>query len=457
MVYSKIFNNEKEYYLSGETLSVKFRIEKLRLLKKVIKDNEEKLLSALKKDLNKSNFEGYVTEIGILYQEIDYAIKNVKKWAKREKKRTDIVYFPAKSYIYKQPYGVVLIISPFNYPIQLAFSPLIGAISAGNCAIIKPSEYAINSAMVIEEIINSTFDKRYINVIDPLGGKETVSELLSLKFNYIFFTGSVRVGKIVMEAASKNLIPVTLELGGKSPCIVDKDANIKLSAKRIVWGKYLNVGQTCVAPDYVYVHKDVKEKLLKEMVKEIESEYGKDAKKSEDYARIIRKEEVKRLQGYLDEGEIYYGGEVDIEDRYISPTILTNIKENSKILEEEIFGPIFPVYEFEDITKVIEYVNSKERPLALYYFSEDKNKIETVLSSTTSGGVTINDTIIHVSSTHIPFGGVGNSGMGNYHGKASFDTFTHKKSVVKRSTLMEFPFRFPPYKDKLKLIKKLMK
>ena len=456
-MYSKIFNNEKEYYLSGETLSVKFRIEKLRLLKKVIKDNEEKLLSALKKDLNKSNFEGYVTEIGILYQEIDYAIKNVKKWAKREKKRTDIVYFPAKSYIYKQPYGVVLIISPFNYPIQLAFSPLIGAISAGNCAIIKPSEYAINSAMVIEEIINSTFDKRYINVIDPLGGKETVSELLSLKFNYIFFTGSVRVGKIVMEAASKNLIPVTLELGGKSPCIVDKDANIKLSAKRIVWGKYLNVGQTCVAPDYVYVHKDVKEKLLKEMVKEIESEYGKDAKKSEDYARIIRKEEVKRLQGYLDEGEIYYGGEVDIEDRYISPTILTNIKENSKILEEEIFGPIFPVYEFEDITKVIEYVNSKERPLALYYFSEDKNKIETVLGSTTSGGVTINDTIIHVSSTHIPFGGVGNSGMGNYHGKASFDTFTHKKSVVKRSTLMEFPFRFPPYKDKLKLIKKLMK
>lgn len=456
-MYSKIFNNEKEYYLSGETLSVKFRIEKLRLLKKVIKDNEEKLLSALKKDLNKSNFEGYVTEIGILYQEIDYAIKNVKKWAKREKKRTDIVYFPAKSYIYKQPYGVVLIISPFNYPIQLAFSPLIGAISAGNCAIIKPSEYAINSAMVIEEIINSTFDKRYINVIEPLGGKETVSELLSLKFNYIFFTGSVRVGKIVMEAASKNLIPVTLELGGKSPCIVDKDANIKLSAKRIVWGKYLNVGQTCVAPDYVYVHKDVKEKLLKEMVKEIESEYGKDAKKSEDYARIIRKEEVKRLQGYLDEGEIYYGGEVDIEDRYISPTILTNIKENSKILEEEIFGPIFPVYEFEDITKVIEYVNSKERPLALYYFSEDKNKIETVLSSTTSGGVTINDTIIHVSSTHIPFGGVGNSGMGNYHGKASFDTFTHKKSVVKRSTLMEFPFRFPPYKDKLKLIKKLMK
>ena len=456
-MYSKIFNNEKEYYLSGETLSVKFRIEKLRLLKKVIKDNEEKLLSALKKDLNKSNFEGYVTEIGILYQEIDYAIKNVKKWAKREKKKTDIVYFPAKSYIYKQPYGVVLIISPFNYPIQLAFSPLIGAISAGNCAIIKPSEYAINSAVVIEEIINSTFDKRYINVIDPLGGKETVSELLSLKFDYIFFTGSVRVGKIVMEAASKNLIPVTLELGVKSPCIVDRDANIKLSAKRIVWGKYLNVGQTCVAPDYVYVHKAVKEELLKEMVKEIESEYGKDAKKSEDYARIIRKEEVKRLQGYLDEGEIYYGGEVDIEDRYISPTILTNIKENSKILEEEIFGPILPVYEFQDITEVIEYVNSKERPLALYYFSEDKNKIETVLSSTTSGGVTINDTIIHVSSTHIPFGGVGNSGMGNYHGKASFDTFTHKKSVVKRSTLMEFPFRFPPYKDKLKLIKKLMK
>lgn len=456
-MYSKIFNNEKEYYLSGETLSVKFRIEKLRLLKKVIKDNEEKLLSALKKDLNKSNFEGYVTEIGILYQEIDYAIKNIKKWAKREKKKTDIVYFPAKSYIYKQPYGVVLIISPFNYPIQLAFSPLIGAISAGNCAIIKPSEYAINSAVVIEEIINSTFDKRYINVIDPLGGKETVSELLSLKFDYIFFTGSVRVGKIVMEAASKNLIPVTLELGGKSPCIVDRDANIKLSAKRIVWGKYLNVGQTCVAPDYVYVHKAVKEELLKEMVKEIESEYGKDAKKSEDYARIIRKEEVKRLQGYLDEGEIYYGGEVDIEDRYISPTILTNIKENSKILEEEIFGPILPVYEFQDITEVIEYVNSKERPLALYYFSEDKNKIETVLSSTTSGGVTINDTIIHVSSTHIPFGGVGNSGMGNYHGKASFDTFTHKKSVVKRSTLMEFPFRFPPYKDKLKLIKKLMK
>jgi len=457
MSIEKILEAQKSYYRSNETLNLDFRIRQLGKLKSVIKENEGIILKALKEDLYKSDFEGYITEIGILYEEINLAVKNLRKWAKREKVKTSIMYFPATSYIYKEPYGVVLIIGPFNYPFQLVVSPLIGAIAGGNCAIVKPSEHTVVTSKVLEKIINDNFDEKYIKVVDPLGGREVVTELLESNFDKIFFTGSVKVGKIVMEKAARKLIPITLELGGKSPCIVDKDANIKMSAKRIVWGKYLNAGQTCVAPDYLYVHKDIKDELLKEMVKEIKLQFGEDNRKSLDYPRIIRVEEVDRLAGYIDEGEVYYGGEIIREAKYIAPTILTNIKDGSKILEEEIFGPILPVYEFNNLQDVLDKINDGQKPLALYYFSQSQDQIEKVLRESSSGGVTINDTILHVSSSFLPFGGVGNSGMGSYHGKNSFLCFSHSKAVLKRGTFIEFSFRFAPFKDKIKLVRKVFK
>ncbi|MDB1960232.1 aldehyde dehydrogenase, partial [Clostridium tertium] len=436
---------------------INYRINNLKKLKNVIKENEQDIMDALYKDLRKSNFESYATEIGIVYDELNLHIKNLRKWSKREKRKSPIVHFPAKSYIYKDPYGVTLIIGPFNYPFQLVIAPLIGAISAGNCAIIKPSESTQNIALLLEKIINENFKENYIRVVNPLGGKDTVSYLLDLKFDYIFFTGSVRVGKIIMEKASKNLIPVTLELGGKSPCIVDNSAKLGLAAKRIVWGKFLNAGQTCVAPDYILVQKDIKEKLLKELKKELLLQFGSDIKSSSDFPRIVNKHSLLRLKNYLNDGEIYFGGSVDEKDLYLEPTILTNIKENSLIMEEEIFGPILPILEYSSLDEALTYVINKDKPLALYYFSEDSTSIEKVLNSTTSGGVTINDTIIHVASSYLPFGGVGPSGMGAYHGKASFDVFTHKKSVIKRGTFIEFPIKFAPYNNKINLLKKVMK
>ncbi len=452
-----IFNSQKEFFYSNKTKDINFRINNLKKLKNLIKENEQDIMDALYKDLRKSNFESYATEIGIVYDELNLHIKNLRKWSKREKRKSPIVHFPAKSYIYKDPYGVTLIIGPFNYPFQLVIAPLIGAISAGNCAIIKPSESTQNIALLLEKIINENFKENYIRVVNPLGGKDTVSYLLDLKFDYIFFTGSVSVGKIIMEKASKNLIPVTLELGGKSPCIVDNSAKLDLAAKRIVWGKFLNAGQTCVAPDYILVQKDIKEKLLKELKKELLLQFGSDIKSSSDFPRIVNKHSFLRLKNYLNDGEIYFGGSVDEKDLYLEPTILTNIKENSLIMEEEIFGPILPILEYSSLDEALTYVINKDKPLALYYFSEDSTSIEKVLNSTTSGGVTINDTIIHVASSYLPFGGVGSSGMGAYHGKASFDVFTHKKSVIKRGTFIEFPIKFAPYNNKINLLKKVMK
>ncbi|MGY5238991.1 aldehyde dehydrogenase [Clostridium tertium] len=452
-----IFNSQKEFFYSNKTKDINYRINNLKKLKNLIKENEQDIMDALYKDLRKSNFESYATEIGIVYDELNLHIKNLRKWSKREKRKSPIVHFPAKSYIYKDPYGVTLIIGPFNYPFQLVIAPLIGAISAGNCAIIKPSESTQNIALLLEKIINENFKQNYIRVVNPLGGKDTVSYLLDLKFDYIFFTGSVRVGKIIMEKASKNLIPVTLELGGKSPCIVDNSAKLGLAAKRIVWGKFLNAGQTCVAPDYILVQKDIKEKLLKELKKELLLQFGSDIKSSSDFPRIVNKHSLLRLKNYLNDGEIYFGGSVDEKDLYLEPTILTNIKENSLIMEEEIFGPILPILEYSSLDEALTYVINKDKPLALYYFSEDSTSIEKVLNSTTSGGVTINDTIIHVASSYLPFGGVGPSGMGAYHGKASFDVFTHKKSVIKRGTFIEFPIKFAPYNNKINLLKKVMK
>lgn len=452
-----IFNKQKEFFYSNETKNVEFRINSLKKLRSIIKENEDAIMEALYKDLKKSNFEAFATEIGILYDELNLHIRKLKSWSKKEKKKTPIVHFPAKSYIYKEPYGVSLIIGPFNYPFQLIISPLIGAISAGNCAVIKPSENSPNTSLLLEKLINENFDEKYIQVINPLGGKETVSYLLDLKFDYIFFTGSIKVGKIIMEKASKNLIPVTLELGGKSPCIVDKTANISLAAKRIVWGKFLNAGQTCVAPDYILVENRVKDDLLKALKAEINNQFGSNIKSSPDFPRLVNIDALNRVKNYLKDGEIYFGGTFDDEDLYIDPTILTNIKDNSDVMEDEIFGPLLPIIEYSALDDAIGYIRSKEKPLALYYFSEDKKSIEKILSTVSSGGATINDTIIHVASSNIPFGGVGTSGVGQYHGKASFDTFSHNKSIIKRGTFFELPIRFAPYKDKLTLLKKLMK
>ncbi|MBC5631000.1 aldehyde dehydrogenase [Clostridium sp. NSJ-6] len=452
-----IFSEQKKFFELGKSKNIDFRINELKKLKKIIQKNEEEILQALKKDLGKSNFEAYATEVGIIYDEINLHIKNIRKWAKREKRSSPIVHYPSKSYVYKEPYGVTLIIGPFNYPFQLVLAPLIGAISAGNTAIIKPSENTINTAKLLEKIINNNFDKGYIRVVDPLGGKEVVSYLLDLPFDYIFFTGSVRVGKIVMEKAAKNLTPVTLELGGKSPCIVDSDADINLAAKRIVWGKFLNAGQTCVAPDYLFIHKNIKDKFLKALVKEIKNQFGENIKKSPDYPRIVNTISLDRFSNYLKDGEIYFGGEIDKETLYMEPTILTNVKLESLVMTDEIFGPILPVIEFNDLNEIISIINKREKPLALYYFSESNKKIEYVIERTSAGGVTINDTIIHVANGNLPFGGVGPSGLGKYHGKDSFNTFTHTKSVMKRGTFIEFKIRFAPYNDRIKLLRKVMK
>ena len=447
-----VFNKQKEFFYLGKTNDINFR-----KLKEVIKVNENKILEALNKDLGKSNFESYATEIGIVYDEINVHIKNIKKWARRERKKSSIIYYPSKSYVYKEPYGVTLIIGPFNYPFQLVIAPLIGAISAGNTAIIKPSENTKNISILLEEIINENFEEEYLKVVSPLEGKEAVSYLLEFPFDYIFFTGSVRVGKIIMEKAAKNLTPITLELGGKSPCIVDSDAKLELAAKRIVWGKFLNAGQTCVAPDYLCVHKNIKEKLLKLIISEIHKQFGEEIKTSPDYPRIVNNNSLTRLSNYIKDGEVYYGGSFDDLELYMEPTILVNTDVNSAVMTEEIFGPILPVIEFDNIENIIDFINRREKPLALYYFSESKKNINYILRATTSGGVTINDTIIHVANGNLPFGGVGNSGVGNYHGKASFDTFTHKRSVMKRGTFVEFNIRFAPYKEKINILKKIMK
>ena len=452
-----IFKNQKEFFESGKTINVDYRIKNLKKLNDIIKKNEDKILNELKKDLGKSNFEGYVTEVGIFYDDINFHIKNVKKWSSEEKRKSPIVYYPSKSYIYKEPYGVTLIIGPFNYPFQLVIAPLIGAISAGNTAIIKPSENSRNIALLLEKLINENFPEGYLRVVNPLGGKETVSLLLDKPFDYIFFTGSVRVGKLVMQKAAQHLTPVTLELGGKSPCIVDSDAKLKLAAKRIVWGKFLNAGQTCVAPDYLCVHKSVKDELLKLIINEIRVQFGENVRNSEDYPRIVNKSSLERLSGYLNDGKIYYGGNIDEDNLYMEPTLIIKPDLNSPLMSDEIFGPILPILVYEDLDNVIKFINHREKPLALYYFSESKKKIKYVLTSTTSGGVTINDTIIHVANPNLPFGGVGNSGVGKYHGKESFETFTHNKSVMKRGTFIEFNIRFAPYKNKLNLVKRIMK
>ncbi|QIB27236.1 aldehyde dehydrogenase [Caloranaerobacter azorensis] len=451
----ELIDRQRKYFERGITLDINFRINMLKVLKSAIIENEKLILKALKEDLNKSDFEGYETEIGIVLDEIGYIIKNLRYWTKPKRVKTPITQFISKSYIYSEPYGVTLIIAPWNYPFQLVMAPLIGSISAGNCSIIKPSEYSPNTSKIISKIISDNFEEEFIAVVE--GGIEVNKALLEEKFDYIFFTGSVNVGKIVMEAASKHLTPITLELGGKSPCIVDEDADVELAAKRIVWGKFLNAGQTCVAPDYLYLHKNIKDDFIKNAIKFIKEFFGENPLKSEDYPRIVNIKHFNRLKNLLKDGDVLYGGDFNEEKLYIAPTIIDNITWEDSIMQEEIFGPILPILMFEKLDEVIKIVNIRPKPLALYYFSNNKEKQERVIREISFGGGCINDTIVHLATPYLPFGGVGNSGMGNYHGKASFDTFSHKKSVLKKSNLIDISLRYPPYKNKINLLKKILK
>lgn len=451
----EIIEKQRLFFEEGRTKDIDFRIEKLKMLRRVIIENEQEIMEALRKDLNKADFESYETEVGLVLEEIKYTIRHLPNWAGRKRVKTPLTHFLSRSYMYSEPYGITLIMSPWNYPFQLTIAPLIGAIAAGNCSIIKPSEYSYHTSAVIDKLISENFDECYIAVVK--GGREVNKTLLEEKFDYIFFTGSVPVGKIVMEAASKHLTPVTLELGGKSPCIVDETANIDLAAKRIVWGKFLNAGQTCVAPDYLMVQSSVKDKLIHKMKEYITEFYGESPCNNVDYPKIINDKHFNRLLGLLRNENIIFGGECNDKTNQISPTILDNVTWDNAIMQEEIFGPILPVLEFESLGEVISVVNKHPKPLALYLFTNDNEREKNVIKNISFGGGCINDTIVHLATSYMPFGGVGDSGMGGYHGKASFDTFSHKKSILKKSNWLDVPLRYPPYKEHLKLLKRIMR
>lgn len=454
MSAKELLEKHRTYFRSGATRSLSFRIHQLETLKKILKEHEEELVSAVYKDFKKPEMETYATELGILHDEISYTIRKLRKWIKPKRVPGTLINFPSSNYMVADPYGTVLIIAPWNYPIQLALLPMVGAIAAGNTVVIKPSELSKNTSSVLKKIIAAWFKEEFVAVVE--GGVEVNQDLLAQDFDYIFFTGSTRVGKIVMEAASKHLTPVTLELGGKSPCIIDGTAKIKTAAKRIAWGKFINAGQTCVAPDYVLVHSSVKDEFLQELKNAIMEFYGVNPKLSPDYARIINEDHFQRLCSYLKDGEVYAGGRFDEKECYLEPTILTGVKSESSVMKEEIFGPILPVQEFNSIADSIHLVNSKSRPLALYLFTENTTTERLVLKECSFGGGAVNDVVAHLGNRNLPFGGVGNSGMGKYHGKSSFDTFSHTKSIMKKPTWLDIPFRYAPYKGKLKWIKKIL-
>lgn len=444
---------QREFFASGKPKDVNFRLQQLQKLKEAIQNQEINILKALKADLNKPEFEGFFELVVI--KEINYALKNLKTWVKPKKVKVPIEQFPAVGKIYPDPLGVVLIISPWNYPFSLAISPLIGAIAAGNCAIIKPSEVSPHTSSILAEILSQTFDPSYVAVLE--GGKEITQELLAEKFDHIFFTGGTKVGQIVMEAAAKHLTPVTLELGGKSPCIVEPDINIKEAARRIAWGKFANAGQTCIAPDYLLVNSQVKLELINHLKEAIKEFYGDNPANSPDYGRIINNSQWERLTKLLEGVEIIVGGENNQSDRYIAPTLVDNVSGGDLLMQEEIFGPILPIVEYTKLEEALALINSRPKPLALYLFSQDKNKQQQVLGNTSSGGVCLNDTLMHCSVMDLPFGGVGDSGIGRYHGKASFDTFSHEKSVLEKTFRFELNWRYAPYKGKVERLKSFLK
>ena len=453
--FSDVIDKQRNFFGTGKTKDISFRIEQLKLLKKAIVDNKEAILKALQSDLNKPEFEAYGLEIAFCLEEINNALKNINNWTKPKKIKAPITQFLSTAKIYSEPLGVVLIIGPWNYPFQLVIAPLVAAIASGNCAILKPSEISANTSHLLSEIILKYFNPEFVAVVE--GGVDTSQQLLEEKFDHIFFTGSGEIGRIVMAAAAKHLTPVTLELGGKTPCIVDAKTHLEYTARRIVWGKFMNAGQTCVAPDYLLVDRKIKEDLLEQIKKCISEFYGENPEKSPDYARIINQKHFNRLCKFLDNGEIVIGGDTNPSERYMAPTLIEGVGWQDAVMQEEIFGPILPVIEYTELTEAIALVNAKPKPLALYFFSTDKQKQQRVLHQTSSGGACINDTVMHLAVLDLPFGGVGESGIGRYHGKAGFDTFSHQKSVLNKSFLVDVKLRYAPYLGKLKLLKSLIK
>ena len=447
---STTLNKQKHYFHSGATLPLSFRKQMLRRLADAMHQYEKPLTDALWQDLHKSYEEAYLTELSIVYAEIRHHLRGMRRWARPECKPSPMAILPATSKVVKQPLGNALIIAPWNYPVQLLLNPLVGSISAGCTTMLKPSPYVPNVSRVLTEMVRNTFPEEYIAIVE--GNREVNKMLLAERWDIIFFTGSPSLGKMVMEAAAKTLTPVVLELGGKSPCIVDKDANLAVTAKRVAWGKVLNAGQTCIAPDYLMLHEDIKDKFLQLLIKEWDNLLTKDPQRAKHFVRIVNDKALERLIGYLNDGTIYHGGKYNKEERYLSPTILTDVSPKASVMQEEIFGPIFPVLTFKQIEEVTEFVTNREKPLALYYFGK---KSDYILRHTISGGTCINDVIMHIVNGNMPFGGVGNSGIGSYHGKESFMTFSHRRAVVTTPTLVDMPFRYMPYKL-FKLIKNLV-
>ncbi len=448
---------QKEYFLSGATLDIRFRKEMLSRLLDAMEKWEGALCDALWTDLHKSYEEAYLTEISIVKGEIRNHIGNVAKWARRKKAYSPLKLFPSRSYITKEPLGCSLIISPWNYPVQLLLNPLVGAVSSGCTAVLKPSPYVPNVSKVIEDMIEDTFEERYIAVVQ--GNRNVNSALLEQRWDIIFFTGSPTLAKTVMAAAAKNLTPVVLELGGKSPCIIDKTADIAVAAKRTAWGKTLNSGQTCIAPDYILIHKDVKDEFVKAFAEEVRNLHGEDMKADRHYVRMVNDKAFERVTGYFKDGKIIYGGRTDAEERFIEPTLIEDVSLDSPLMTEEIFGPVFPIITLDDSgksfkNKVIDFVTSREKPLAFYYFGKESEGWE-IIGRTSSGGGCINDVIMHIANENVPFGGVGNSGMGRYHDRDSFEAFSHTRSIIATGTWIDLPFRYMPYRM-FGLVKKLL-
>lgn len=449
--------NLRNFFDSGATKSYEFRKQKLAALRQSIFQYEGELMQALYDDLKKSSEESWVTEVGFLLAEIRHTLKYLRQWIKPENVSTNLLNLPGKSYIYKEPLGVVLIIAPWNYPMQLLLTPFVGAIAAGNCVVLKPSELAPSTSAVIKKIITQSFLKEHVLYVEG-NGAEVVPQLIDgFRFDHIFYTGSTRVGKSIYEQAARQLIPVTLELGGKSPCVVEEDANIKVAARRITVTKFSNAGQMCVAPDYVLVHQSKKEELLTALKSAIVSFYGEDASASYNYGRIINKNHFHRLIAFVQQGKIVYGGKFDEPTYYIEPTILEDVHPDSTVMTEEIFGPVLPLISFKNFEEAKTIINRNPNPLAFYVFTNDKNKEKKWLTEIAFGGGCVNNASWHLTNFNLPFGGKGNSGFGAYHGKYSFDVFTHKKAVMKTPTWFDPAIKYPPFNGKLNLFKKIIR
>lgn len=450
---SPLLERQRAYFQSGKTRDVSLRIASLQQLKQAIQANEESLCSALAEDLGKPHQEAVISETAMVIREIEFICRHLRRWSAPHRVRSSLLNFPSRAAVHCEPLGVALIIAPWNYPAQLVLSPLVAAIAAGNCALLKPSELAIHTAAVISRIIAEVFDPDHVSLVE--GGPDLSQELLKHRFDIIFFTGSSRVGRLVQQAAARHLTPVILELGGKSPAIVDADADLAVAARRIVWGKFFNAGQTCVAPDYLLAHADIKQELLGRMVSVIREFYGPDPKSSPALARIVNQAHFDRLTGFLADGKIIAGGDYDRATLSLAPTILDQVSWQAPVMQEEIFGPILPVLSMTGLDDIAELIGRHPTPLAVYYFSRDSRRQSRIMHSATFGGGCINDTLVHLTEHHLPFGGVGTSGHGRYHGKSGFEAFSHHKSLLWRGTWLDIPLRYPPYAGQLKWLKKL--